>query len=305
MTYIILAAILVIVGVIGLLVAGASKSKEDRDAYADFPWKTTGVVVALLGFVGFGILTVAESATTVSPRAVGIQTAFGRYQSTLHSGLHWTAPWSGVEEFSTQVQYLEMNSAGTNVDVNYKGGGKGDVNVTVRWRINEDDARDLWKKYRQFEHVRDQLVKSSTRDSIRVVVGEYTPNDARAGENLRKITGATKDDLGVNLADDGVLIDSVSVTGINIDAETQASIQRVIQAGYDVQTAEQRYKQALIDQKTNAVRERGGLLTAQALQNRCLDILASWDQGKQGPVPATFQCLAAAGQTPVIVGGTK
>lgn len=303
MLYLILAAIfgVIFLAVLAISFAAPTDEEASRDQLTkrDYRWG------AAVPFVILVILTVAFSATTVSPRAIGIQTGFGKYQDTLDAGFHWTAPWSSVEEFPTQVQFLELNSANDGgkggVEVNYKGGGKGTVDATVRWRIDEKNAEDLWRKYRDFDKVRDQLVLSSARDSVRVAVGAYAPNDARAGENLRKITAAVQEDLAKTLADDGVRIDSVSTTGVFLDDATQKSIERVIAAQNDVERAKADKARAEIDAQTAKIREQSGSLSAGSLQRYCLEVTNSWDQGKNGALPATWNCLGQ-GTTPVLVG---
>lgn len=256
--------------------------------------------IALFVLVAF---TLAEAATTVSPRAVGIQTAFGKYQGTLQSGFHMTAPWAGVEEFPTQVQFLDLNngkadtSKGT-VGVNYKGGGKGQVDATIRWRIDTSNAAALWRKYRTFENVRDQLVVSSARDSVSVVIGAYAPNDARAGENRRKISSDVASDLNRVLSSDGIMIDSVSVTDVRLDDKTQASIEAIVKANADIDRAKAEQEKAKIDAQTAKIREQSGSLSAGSLARYCLDVTNAWNQGNNGPLPTGWTCL---GDKPSVV----
>lgn len=301
MLYLILTGIVGLVTVL-LLLLSFHAPKEPADDQAS---RGSFRVAVGIGVFIMLALTAAFAATTVSPRAVGIQTAFGKYQSTLPAGFHWTAPWSGVEEFPTQVQFLELNGSSDKgkggVDVNYKGGGKGTVDATVRWRIDENNAEDLWRKYRDFDKVRDQLVISSARDSIRVAVGAYAPNEARAGENLRVITSAVLADLSKTLADDGIRIDSISTTGVFLDDNTQKSIEKVIAAQNDVERAKADQARAKIDAETAKIREQSGSLSAGALQRYCLEVTNSWNDDNNGQLPATWSCLGGP-TAPVIVG---
>ncbi len=250
-----------------------------------------GIATAIGSIVVLLVLTLAFSATTVSARAVGIQTSFGKYQATLSNGFHMTAPWSNVEEFSTQVQSLELtdNSA---VKVTYKGGGGGAVNATVRWRINTDDAENLWKKYRTFDHVRDRLVLSSARDSFRVIVSNYTPNDARSGENIRPITETVKADLDKSLKADGVIIDSISIQNIELDANSQASLNKIVEANNNVERAKSEQQRAKIDAETARIRANAGVLSGPALVRYCLEVTNAWDTNKNGALPAGWNCFA-------------
>lgn len=293
MFYLVLASLLGFVAVLLLLLTLKAPSGQRGKFGLSF-----GITLFILV-----LLTLAEAATTVSPRAVGIQTAFGKYQGTLQSGFHMTAPWSGVEEFPTQVQFLDLNngkaetSKGT-VGVNYKGGGKGQVDATIRWRIDTSNAAALWRKYRTFENVRDQLVISSARDSVSVIIGAYAPNDARAGENRRKISSDVALDLNKVLSSDGITIDSVSVTDVRLDDKTQASIEAIVKANADIDRAKAEQKKALIDAQTAKIREQSGSLSAGALERYCLDVTNAWNQGNNGPLPTGWTCL---GDKPSVV----
>jgi regulator of protease activity HflC (stomatin/prohibitin superfamily) len=233
------------------------------------------------------------SVTTVGARSVGIQTAFGKYSNTLSNGLQLTAPWSSVEEFSTQVQYLDLDGKEA-VPVTFKGGGGGEVNATPRWRIDAEGAENLWKKYRTFENVRDKLVNSSAKDAVRIAVSKYTPNEARSGENLRAVADAVAAQLSADLRDDGIVIDSVSVKGISLDDRSQASLDKIVTANNDIERARAEQQRAKIDAETAAIREKGGSLAPAALQRYCLEVVNNWNVGQNGPLPAGFTCGGTA-----------
>ncbi len=249
MLYLVLAGIVGLITLIIFLTSFGAPKEPARDQVGRGAYRVT----AAAGLFILLILTAIFSTTTVSPRAVGIQTAFGRYQSTLPAGFHWTAPWSGIEEFPTQVQFLEMNGTEGQdnkkggVQVNFSGGGKGTVDATVRWRINEPNAEDLWRKYKDFEKVRDQLVLSSARDAVRVAVGGYSATDAQSGSNVAAITRKVNETLQAAVSDDGVRVDSISITAVILDEKTQEAIQKVI-------IAQQDKARALVDKEKAARR---------------------------------------------------
>jgi len=294
MLYLVVASILAIAAVGGLLVYLLNRGKE-FGSY-DVNLRKVGAGVAGGSLAVLVIFSLALSITTVNARAVGIQTAFGKYQDTLDNGLQLTAPWSEVEQFSTQVQYLDLDDTDGDKDavtVTFKGGGSGTVSLTPRWRIDENGAENLWKKYRTFDKVRDQLVNSSAKDSVRVVVSKYTPNEARDGENLRPIAEAIQADLAKSLKDDGVIIDSVSVKNVALDSKTQASLDKIVQANNDIERAKAEQERAKIDAETAKIRERGGSLSPEALTRYYLEVVNSWDKNKNGNLPAGFTCTGS------------
>jgi regulator of protease activity HflC (stomatin/prohibitin superfamily) len=241
------------------------------------------------------LITAFFSMTTVGARNVGIQTEFGRYKSTLDSGFQWTSPVSSVEEFSTQIQPLDLGGDSNPVAVNFQGGGRGSVDATIRWRIDADNAEFLWRKYRTFDNVRDQLVNSAAKDSLRVVVGKYLPNDARAGENVRPITAQVKDDLENTLKADGIIIDSVSLKGIFLDDATQKSLERTVIANNNIETAKSEQERAKIDAETAKIRQDSGSLSDANLTRYCLEVVNAWDVHKNGNLPGGFSCFGPNG----------
>lgn len=284
MFYIVLLIVLSLV-----VLAGVGAGFFDRSEGGD---GAGGFGTAVVGFVVLLVFTLVMSATTVGARSVGVATAFGQYQGTLDNGLHWTAPWTSVEEFSTQIQPLDLDGKDENVNVNFQGGGRGQVNATVRWYIDTDNAEKLWQKYRTFDNVRDQLVKSSAQDSFRVVIGKYTPNDARAGENLRPITEQVKNDLGKSLLPYGVKVDSISVRGVDLDEATQRSLEKIVVANNDIERAKSEQERARIDAQTARIRQNAGSLSGPALIRYCLEVTNAWDSNKNGELPAGWNCFS-------------
>lgn len=292
MLYFLLAGILALVILGGIAVA--LLSEYDKGA---------GVGAAVAALIALVALTVAFSATTVSPRAVGIQTSFGRYVATLDNGFHWTSPWSGVEEFSTLAQPLSIKDqpvsfAGTTVkDASGKetvsgSGGGGDVDGTILWSIDPTGkgAEKLWEKYKTYDNVRDNLVEKAFKEAARVQVGAYSPVEAKDGKNLRPINEAIKSDLVKALSEKGIVIDTVSVTDIALDSSAQQSLNRIVEANANTERAKSEKERARIDAETAKIRNDSGSLSGPALVRLCLDVTNAWDVNKNGPLPAGWSC---------------
>lgn len=310
MLYLILASAVALWIVIALLLAARAPKEsaanprtgeareKDRGAYLSGAF--TGVVVLMVLTVGFAM-------TIVSARTVGIITSLGKEQGTKAAGLGWTKPWESKEEFPTNVQYLQLNKTDDGKDqtgpvgVSYKGGGKGEVDLTVRWTLDPSKALDLWRKYREFDKVTDQLVTSSARDSVGVVVGAYTPQDARNGEKRRTITEAVVADLNRTLSDDGIRIDSVSITDVRLDDNTQRSIEAIIKANADIERAKAEQDRARIDAETAKIRESSGSLSPGALTRYCLELTNQWNHGNNGDLPKTWTCFPGSNSAGVLV----
>lgn len=259
---------------------------------------TTGGKIAIpVVIVAFFVALMAFSATTVSARSVGIETGFGKYKNTLDNGFHWTNPTSSVEEFSTQIQTLRLDGSKDGVggtSVNYKGGGRGVIDATVAWKISDKQAQALWERFKSFDNVRDQLVTAASQAAIRETVGQKAPTDAQAGNNLEPMAADIKAKLTSAFAPYGVEVDSVRITAVILDEKTQQSIEKVVAAQQDIERAKADRERAKIDAETAEIRAKSGTLSAGGLQRYCLEVMNSWDAGKNGPLPAGFNCFSGS-----------
>lgn len=296
MFYIVTATILLILSVLVILARKATKNAPDG-----IPAGATFILPAIL--VAF---TLFFSFTTVDARAVGIQTGFGRYYSTMDNGLHFKAPWTKVEEFKTLIQTTDLEGD-QKVRVTFKGGGGGDINATFRWSIKDDQsnngAKALWEKYRTFDAVANSLVHRDGKDAILNVANDYTANDARTKQDV--IGKEIEDRLEARLEQYGIIVDSVSVTSMDLDSKTQSSLDKVVSAQNDVERAKADKERAKIDNETIELREKSGALSPEANQRYCLEIANNWSITNNGPMPATFDCSLSANKSPVIVDSTK
>lgn len=252
----------------------------------------------IAGFVAFvmliGVILGVMSATTVGARSVGIQTQFGQYKATLDSGFHWTNPFSSVEEFSTQVQDLDIT-----VPVSFDGGSSGNAVLTVLWAIDAEDAEQLWKDWKTFDRVRDRLVAPAARTTTAAAFSTYTPDSARDGANRVVLQDAILDELRSTI-DGGVNIRSIQLTDVQLGERAQAAVDRIVEATANTQRAEEEQLRATVEAETARIRQQSQ--TPEALQRYCLEIVNAWNVGANGPLPATFNCSLSNDNTPVIVG---
>lgn len=296
MFYIVTATILLILSVLVILARKVTKNAPDG-----IPAGATFILPAILV-----VFTLFFSFTTVDARAVGIQTGFGRYVGTMDNGPHFKAPWTKVEEFTTIIQTTDLEGD-QKVRVTFKGGGGGDINATFRWSIKDDQsnngAKSLWEKYRTFDAVANSLVHRDGKDAILNVANDYTANDARTKQDV--IGKEIEERLEKRLEQYGIVVDSVSVTSMDLDSKTQSSLDKVVSAQNDVERARADKERAKIDNETIELREKSGALSPEANQRYCLEIANNWSITNNGPMPATFDCSLSANKSPVIVDSTK
>lgn len=291
-------AVILLLTTVGLIVAGKWAS-----------WARWSAVLSGALLLAF---TAANSFVTLDHREVGIQTALGRYVSTMNvGGVHYKSPWSSVEKFDQTIQTVDLSgvsvsfSDGGGVEgVEEIGGGKGVINATVRWQMSrdEDGARLLWERYRTFDSVSVSLVERTARDAVINTANSYPA--ATAIISQREIADAVKDEIERSLDPYGVVVDSVSIPAIDLDSSTQAAVDRLFTTQQDIKRAQNEQTRAEIDAETTRIRLAEGALSTEANQRYCLEIVNNWDAGKNGGLPATFNCSLGANGESIIVDTT-
>lgn len=237
----------------------------------------------------------------VPPRTVGVETVWGKYSRTLEAGWHPAAPWANVETFPTTFQESAMD-----IHVGFKGGYSGTQPVKGQWTITSAEAKSLWERFRTFDQTNAQLVDNAIKEETVRVFRGYTPSEIVNGRTLEN--GKTEDtseqarqaiQKGVTerLAPYGVTVDSLSYTAavqpdedakaaIKIDQEAIAKRNR---AAIEVDTAKD---------EAAADKIRNQEASPESIELECYDVTRTWDQGKNGPLPAMWNC-AGNSATPV------
>lgn len=292
--------VLLLIGLIGLVVAIVSKN---NDNYEVSPRAVGGGVAGVFLVIAL-IVYLASSIFSVEARTVGIVTEFGQATGTVNPGFNFLAPWAEVTEFPTSTQNLDLDGKdgdgeGKAIQVKFENGGTGYVNVNVNWKVKgNDEAINLWKEWKEFDKVKDQVVTKRVQTHAAAVTGNYEPQEAIKSVNYSKIADSVKAELNKELAGRGVEVTDVNVTGIDVDDATQARINKTAAAEADVATAQANQDRAKIDNETKRLTQES--LTGPALIDQCLKTVNSWDVNKNGPLPAGFNCFG--GSIPLAVG---
>lgn len=338
MFYIILMIFFGIIAAIAALVALAIKvpdadrrGDDHEDIYdsssnrrkADDARRTRSIAraVSTAALVLMTIITLFMSATIVSARSVSVVTAFGSYAGTMKPGLNWAAPWADKESFPTVNQRLDLTDydedKGDSVYVTFSapadpdnpdkaqtaGGGRGNISAEVAWRVSEETGDTgvyaLWNRYVSFERVQTELVKAKAQDALGDIANNVPAFSATV--NYAQIGTDAKARLNEVLKPYGIVIDSVSIKRIDLDPQTQASLQKIVDAINKTAAYAEEKKGSDIQNKILQDRAAAGALEEKANMRYCLDIVNSWNAKDNGALPATFNC-GLGGGAQVLVG---
>jgi regulator of protease activity HflC (stomatin/prohibitin superfamily) len=203
--------------------------------------------------------------TIVSTRNVAVVTTFGRPTGELNNGFHLKAPWSETTEMDAaiQLQSFEGNSYddhGSAIKVRLGNNSAAFVEANLNWRIKEEAAGQMFKDYRDFDNIRQNLVDKQLQVALSKEFANFNPQlqvltvDANTpttqpapaqGASLPGIADKVKEDLQVAVGQE-IDIQSVRIPGIFYDSATQdridaynQKVQETKNAAQDVQTADQ------------------------------------------------------------------
>jgi regulator of protease activity HflC (stomatin/prohibitin superfamily) len=248
-----------------------------------------------------------SSITMVGTKQVGVVTSFGKPVGTMSNGLHFKAPWQKVTEFDGALQpdkFLKPKDAkgfeGC-IEVRTKSNSNACVDVTVTWRIVPGAADDLYRDYRDFDKVRENLVNRQLNVAVTQAFLEFDPLNAVSADGQinpaqslktfeQKVTAALKNQVGAQIQ-----IVSLTLPLIHFDRATQDRLDRYQAEIGNTRVAQQKQKTAEAEAKANEIISKSLRENGQgALISKCLDIWAKTG----GTVPP--YCFPGGNSGPIV-----
>lgn len=288
--------------------------------------KFAGFAAVALGF----IFTLATMFTIVDARSVGVQTSMGKYTDTVGPGLHLTAPWSSVEDWTTRNQTIRFAGDGggeeranyfTESRIKVKLGTQAEayVDVNITWKITEKSVGELWKQHKTFEDARRDFVTPAAMGAVNAAFDGYDPfkqigpaagdvaatmpvADDKADGYIplsvwsKRVTEA----LRPMYAARNVELVSVQVTYFDYDPKTKDKLSALSGERQNTNIAAQKVETAKKEAEASAIRAQKSGTGCEALVR---DLAA---QDKLKDLPAGVQiCSGSAGGGGVIVNGAR
>lgn len=306
---------ILVLAAVGILAASRKATYQPEDDYG----RPKGEPVSLGGafrataavLLAFAILfLIMQSTVVVGAREVGVITNFATYDGTAGSGWHLVKPWSGIERFDTRIQRDSVtvdqvqlagettkDEAGQTIKI--PGAVADQVKLTIRWHIgNAGDggaspelsatkAKNLWAKYRNFTAVSDQLVTPEIKTSTNEVLGGINAADAKDGTQRRTLGKKVQENLQGVVGDDGVAVDSVSITDLDLNKDAQDRLNQAVAAQGKLATDRVEQERAKVQAETNKLRQVNS--TPTSLIQQCFDLVRFYGE-QHRDLPPTFDC---------------
>jgi len=265
---------------------------------------TVAIVSLVLGLVA----TFFSSATIVSTKNVGIETAFGRPVGSMSNGFRLVAPWDVVTEMDAAIQtdnHVKGGSPLSCITVRIAHQATACVDTSIRWRIDESAADSLFRDYRDFANVRDSLV---TRDLNAALNGAFEQYDPLAIDPKGNSTSPTLESLSTEVLaqmkseiHEQISVLSVIIPVVHYDDNTQQKVNALLAQVAQTRIAEQSVITAEQQALANRTLAESVSKDPNVLVSTCMDLLGEM-VSKGQTIPIGFSCWPGAGSAVVVPG---
>jgi len=214
----------------------------------------TGIGVA----GGLTVLFLLLSMFRVVPaNHVGVPVSMGHIGPALGSGIHLELPWTKIETLKTTVEELSMLKAkdegdaakDDSISIIAKGGGSMSVDETVRYVVDEKQARELYKTAGSMAAIKDRFIRPDARSVTRDVFALYTAEQGY-GDKRGEISLEIEKRLRPRLAARGILLDSVTIRDVNPEARVLTDINAILSARNQAVQATEVQKKSVTEAET-------------------------------------------------------
>ena len=249
-----------------------------------------GIILGIIGaIIVIGLITFANSITTVPTGFVGVKTRFGKVQQeVIQEGLNYKTPFiEKIVRIDCKTKKAEVTSEGSTKDMQ-------NVNITiaVNYNVNKETANNLYREVGlEYEDI---LINPAIQESIKAPMAQYTAEEliTKRSEVSNKIQEA----LANKITDKGFNITEFNIINIDFSEEFDKAIeakavkqQEVVAAQADLQKQETlNQKEVSIAEKDAKVMElQNSQITEMTLRLKELEVKEKLIEKWNGALPQT------------------
>src|SRR3989339_493868 len=200
------------------------------------------LLIIILFFVVFWLFF--ASIVIVDAGETGVYSLFGRVKDKeLSSGFHLVIPLAKVAKMSIRTEEYTMSIAqgeGKRVGADAitsltKEGLSVDLDMTVLYRLNEEQASDLYSKVGL--NYEEKILRPAIRTSIRDIIAQYEAKDIYS-EKREEAADKILEALRNNVVTRGVIVEDVMLRNVSLPAGLTSAIQEKLKAEQEAQKYE-------------------------------------------------------------------
>lgn len=286
-------SIYLLIGLVtGAIITFAVSAKKESSDKRSFRLSACGVLALAV------LVLIYSSVTMVGTRKIGVVTEFGRPVGSLSNGIHFKAPWQKVSELDGAIQTDTHTGDGEDgnscTDIRIGNESTACVDNTIRWRIVEAEADQLFRDYRDMDNIRESLVTRELNAALNQILGDFNPLDsvnadsAAATANLEvmadEVAGIMRDRV-----EGKIEVLSITIPLIRYDNGTQERLNAYQAEVANTRIAQQKEQTAAAQSRANEALSESVSNDPNVLVSRCLDIMDNMVEAGQS-VPAGFSC---------------
>ncbi|HEY2594721.1 MAG TPA: SPFH domain-containing protein, partial [Chloroflexota bacterium] len=181
------------------------------------------------------------------------------------------------------------------------------ADVTIRWRIQQPSADELFQDYRDFSNVRASLVTRELATDINAAFVSYDPlavddNGNATAPALNTLAGNVQAQMSAQIGQQ-IEVLSVFIPVLHFDSQTQGRLNALQAQIAQTRIAAQAVKTAQSQAAANQALAASVSTDPNVLVSKCFDVLSEMvTKGQQ--VPAGFSCWPGGG-TGVVIPAAK
>lgn len=129
--------------------------------------KVSGIVATVIG----AVIIIGCCISIVPTGHTGVVTKFGKVsETTLNSGLNFTAPWAKVVKMDNRTQKANMNMSCFSSDIQ-----EVKVSYTLNYRIQKENAQTIYKTIGKKYY--NTVITPCIQEALKVVTAQYTAEE--------------------------------------------------------------------------------------------------------------------------------
>ena len=210
------------------------KNILDYESFMNF--KISGIAVIVISV--FVILGLLLSSVTVGTGDRGVVEKWGAATGEQFTpGFHFINPVSqSVETFSVRPQTITFagsqntgNNQGPGTDVITAPSANGTIvstEVTVRYRIPEDQVVDFYREWKSIEKLKRDLIIPTVRGSVRDESSTISTTEIYKQSGRIRLSETTTERLRDQLEDEPVILETVTIRDVELPQGYQQSIEQ-------------------------------------------------------------------------------
>ncbi len=206
----------------------------DKLKYMDNTKKTVIMIAGslLLAWLFFASIIIVDAGQT------GVYSLFGKVKDDeLSSGFHLVIPLAKVTKISIREESYTMTQATGEGHVSTddaiptltKEGAKIDLDITVRYKIEEEKASDIYSNIGTIKDVDEKIIRPTIRTSIRDVVARYEAKDIYS-DKRQEVSDGINDELVNKLSKTGIIVVEVLLRNVVLSSMLANTIEEKLQA---------------------------------------------------------------------------